>query len=72
MFPGVGCELNAKAVGKFGLEDLPVSEIAHDLGLCPVPLLGHSCETLVEVAEPLALCDMSMLTVSKEGVNEFL
>ena len=47
--PGVGCELNADAVGKLGLEGGPVGDLADKLGLRPVPLLGHSGETLVEV-----------------------
>ncbi len=54
--PGVGCKLNAKAVGEFCLKGVPVGEIAHELGLHPVPLLGHSGETLVEVLEPLVMC----------------
>ncbi len=37
--PGVGCELN---VGELGLKDVPGGEIAHEFGLRPVPLLGHS------------------------------
>ena len=40
--PGVGCELDAEAVGKFSLEGVPVGEVAHELGLHPVPILGHS------------------------------
>ncbi len=55
-----------------GLKSVLVGEIANKLGLCTVPLRGHSRETLVEVVEPLVLCDTSMLAVSKETVNEFL
>lgn len=58
--PGVGCDLNAEAVGKRGLKGVPVGEIANKLGL----RLGHSGEILVEIVEPLVLCDTSMLAVS--------
>ncbi len=70
--PGVGCELDAEAVGELLLEGVPVGEIAHELGLRPVPLLGHSGETLVEILEPPVTCDTSMLAVSEETVNKFL
>ena len=70
--PGIGCELNAEAVGKFGLKGVQVGEVAHKFGLHPVPLFGHSGERLVEVVEPLVLCDTSMLAVSEETVYEFL
>ncbi len=33
--PGVGCELNAKAVGKLGLEGVPVGKGADELGIRP-------------------------------------
>ncbi len=68
----VGCEPNADAVGKLGLEGGPAGDLADELGLCPVPLLGHSSETLVEVFEPSPPRNMSMLAVTKETVDEFL
>ncbi len=62
--PGIGHEPNAEAVGKLGLEGIPGGETANKHGLRLVPLLGHSGETLIEVVEPLVLCDMSMLAVT--------
>ncbi len=47
--PGVECMLDAKAVSELGLKGVPVGEIAKKLGFHPVPLHGHSGETLVEV-----------------------
>ncbi len=70
--PGVGCELNAEAVGKLGLEGVPEREGANELGLRLVPRLGYSGETLVEVVQPFVLCDTGMFAVTKETVNKFL
>ncbi len=70
--PVVGCELNAKEVCKLLPKGIPVRERSEEPGLRPVPLLGDSGETLVEVVKPLVLCDTSMLAVTEETVNKFL
>ncbi len=69
---GIGSRVNAELVGKLLLKSVPVGELADDFGLRLVPLLRQSGETLVKVVDPLVLCNVSLLVIADETVNNFL